>query len=105
MPESPLPLSFSVRLDALVDLVKNSAALCVQLSADGGTTWTAAKLTPGLTASEATYILGGPTDTWGRSWTNADLSDANFRVRVTSIANAIVRDFYLDWAAVKVYNQ
>ncbi len=94
-----------VRLDALVDLVKNSAALCVQLSADGGTTWTAAKLTPGLTASEATYILGGPTDTWGRSWTSADLSDANFRVRVTTTANATVRDFYLDWAAVKVYNQ
>jgi chitinase len=94
-----------VRLDAKVDLVKNSAAMCVQLSWDGGTTWTAAKTTPGLTASEATYILGGPTDTWGRTWTAAELSNANFRVRVTDIATAIVRDFSLDWAAVKVYSQ
>ncbi len=91
-----------VRLDAKVDLVKNSAALCVQLSADGGASWTAAKTTPALTTSEATYLLGGSADTWGRSWTTSDLSNANFRVRVTTIANATVRDFYLDWAAVKV---
>ena len=94
-----------VRLDAKVDLVKNSAAMCVQLSWDGGATWTAAQTTPGLTTSETTYILGGPTDTWGRSWTANDFSNANFRVRVTDIATSTVRDFSLDWAAVKVYSQ
>lgn len=92
-----------VRLDAWVDLVKNTASMCVQVSADGGGTWTAAKVTPALTTSEATYLLGGPADTWGRTWTAGDLSDANFRVRVTNIANANVRDFSLDWIAVKVY--
>lgn len=94
-----------VRLDAKVDLVKNSAGMCAQLSWDGGTTWTAAKTVPALTTSEATYILGGSTDTWGHSWTSTELSNANFRVRVTDISTAIVRDFYLDWAAVKVYSQ
>jgi len=92
-----------VRLDAYVDLVKNSAAMCVQLSSDGGATWTAAKTTPGLTTSEAIYLLGGSTDTWGRTWTTTDLSNANFRVRITDIATATVRNFSLDWAAVKVY--
>ena len=94
-----------VRLDAKVDKAMNSAALCVQLSADGGATWTAAKTTPALTTSETTYILGGPTDTWGRTWTATELSNTNFRVRVITIANAIVRDFSLDWAAVKLYSQ
>jgi hypothetical protein len=92
-----------VRLDAFVDLVKNSAALCAQLSWDGGATWTAAKTTPGLTTTEATYILGGATDTWGRTWTSTELADVNFRVRIINIATAVVRDFSLDWAAVKVY--
>jgi len=92
-----------VRLDAFVDLVKNGAAMCVQLSWDGGTSWTAAKTTPGLTATEATYLLGGSTDTWGHAWTTTDLADVNFRVRVIDIATATVRDFSLDWAAVKVY--
>lgn len=92
-----------VRLDAWTDLVKNTASLCVQLSADGGASWTAARVTPALTTTEASYLLGGPADTWGRAWTTADLSNANFRVRVTTIANANVRDFSLDWVAVKVY--
>src|SRR5262249_28886690 len=75
LPAGSTITGIEVRLDALVDLVKNSAAMCVQLSADGGATWTAAKVTPGLTTTEATYILGGAADTWGRSWTTSDLSD------------------------------
>jgi len=62
-------VGIEIRLDGLVDLVKNSAAFCVQLSSDGGATWTTAKTTTGLTTTNATYILGGATDTWGRTWT------------------------------------
>ena len=94
-----------VRLDAKVDQVKNSPAICAQLSWDGGATWTAAKTTPALTTTETTYILGGPTDTWGHSWTSTELSNANFRVRLTDVATSIVRDFSLDWVAVKAYSQ
>jgi len=92
-----------VRLDAKVDKALNSAALCAQLSWDGGATWTAAQNTAELAKSEATYLLGGATDTWGRSWSDAELSDANFRLRVGTVANAAYRDYSLDWAAVKVY--
>ncbi len=93
-----------VRLDAKVDQQSNEIpALCLQLSADGGATWTAARTTPTLATSETTYLLGGPTDTWGRTWTASDLADANLRVRVTTIAYSNQRNFYLDWAAVKVY--
>ena len=101
----PAPSTVSgieVRLDASVDRTFNTPALCVQLSSDGGATWTTAKRTAELTATEATYVLGGAADTWGRSWSAADLSDGTFRVRVSTVANANVRDFTLDWVAVRV---
>ena len=94
-----------VRLDAFADSTTSSPKICVQLSWDGGTTWTSAKQTSTLTTSEATYILGGPLDTWGRTWTLANLSNTNFRVRVIDIAStsgATSRDFSLDWITVRV---
>ncbi len=92
-----------VRLDAKVDAVGNETpGLCVQLSSDGGATWTAAKKTPTLSTTEMTYLLGGAADTWGRSWVDTNFADANFRVRLTTIAYSNQRSFSLDWAAVKV---
>jgi hypothetical protein len=91
-----------VRLDAKADSTSGAPKMCVQLSRDGGVTWTTAKSTPTLTTSEATYILGGPLDTWGVAWTLSDLSNANFRVRVINVASSTSRDFSLDWLAVRV---
>jgi len=93
-----------VRLDAKVDSVGNETpAICVQLSTDGGTTWTTTKQTPTLTTASATYLLGGATDLWGRTWATTDFADANFRVRLITIAFSSQRTFSLDWAPVKVY--
>jgi choice-of-anchor B domain-containing protein len=94
-----------VRLDAFADSTSSAPKMCVQLSWNGGTTWTTAKQTTTLTTSQATYILGSPVDTWGRTWALTDLSNANFRVRVIDIAStsgATSRDFSLDWIAVRV---
>jgi hypothetical protein len=49
-----------------------------------------------------TYILGGAADKWGRTWSVAEMSNANFRVRVTDVASNTARDFSLDWVAVRV---
>lgn len=92
-----------VRLDAKVDSISNSPAMCVQLSWDGGTTWTSAKTAPLTTTAEATYMLGSATDTWGRTWSASNLSNSNFRLRVINIASSTSRDFSLDWAAVQVH--
>lgn len=93
-----------VRLDAKADSTTGSPKMCVQLSWDGGTTWTTAKTTATLTTGEKTYTLGSATDKWGRtSWTAANVSDASFRVRVINIASNTARDFSLDWAAVRVH--
>jgi hypothetical protein len=46
--------------------------------------------------------LGGAANTWGRTWTPAELSNGNFRIRITNVANSTSRDFTLDWAAVRI---
>ncbi|MFC1878307.1 hypothetical protein ACFLZW_00190 [Chloroflexota bacterium] len=95
--------AIEVRLDAKIDKVQKSPRMCVELSWDGGSTWTAAKMTPELSTSETTYLLGDSTDTWGRVWSGADFGDASFRVRITNVANAKTRDFSLDWIAVRLF--
>ncbi len=94
-----------VRLDARADSTSGSPKICVQLSWDGGTTWTTAKQTSTLTTSEATYTLGTASDTWGRTWATGDFSNANFRVRVINVASSTSRDFSLDWVALRVTYQ
>ncbi len=32
--------------------------------------------------TDATYTLGGVTDTWGRAWTDTELADGTFRLMV-----------------------
>ena len=91
-----------VRLDALVDDSANSPKMCVQLSWNGGTSWTAAKSTANLTKTETTYLLGGPGDNWSRSWSSGNFSNANFRVRISNVASSTSRDFSLDYVAVQV---
>lgn len=92
-----------VRLDAKVDSTTGSPKLCVELSWDGGTSWTTAQSTSTLTTGEVTYALGGAADTWGRTWSTANFSNTNFRLRVSNVASDTARDFSLDWAAVNVH--
>ena len=94
-----------VRLDARADSTAGAPRMCVQLSGDGGTTWTTAKTTATLTTTEATYLLGGAADTWGRTWASGDFSNTNFRVRVINVSSNTARDFSLDWLAVRVTYQ
>jgi hypothetical protein len=106
LPPSATVTGLEVRLDASVDSPGSNAPLiCVQISWDGGNTWTTAKQTSTLTASETTYVLGGSSDTWGRAWALSNLTNANFRIRVVDVASsggASSRDFSLDWIALRV---
>jgi hypothetical protein len=104
LPEGATIEGIEVRLDWYLDSTQGNSKLEVQLSWDGGTSWTDAKTTKNGNTSETTDVLGGPTDTWGRSWTVAELSDANFRLRVTCSSNRPERDFYLDWVPINVYD-
>ena len=90
-----------VRLRARTDSTAGTPRICVQLSADGGATWTAAKTTGTLGTTLTTFTLGGATDPWGRTWNAADLANASFRLRVINVASSTSRDFFLDAVAVR----
>lgn len=85
-----------------IDLVSGTNLVCAQLSWDGGTTWTTAQSTAVTATSLTNYTLGGSTNTWGRTWTIAQLTDANFRVRLINVSNNNARDFRLDGIEVQV---
>jgi hypothetical protein len=99
-------IGISVRLIARIDSTYSTTTrrMCVQLSWDGGVTWTTAKQTSNLSSSHQTFTLGGSSDNWGHNWTPSELPNANFRVRITDVASRTDRTFDLDWAAVRVYH-
>jgi len=92
-----------VRLDGKADSVTGAPKFCVQISWDGGVSWTTALSSATLTTTEATYVLGGPTNNWGRAWATGELTNANFRIRIVNVASNTSRDFTLDYIAVNVY--
>jgi hypothetical protein len=94
-----------LRLAARVSSTSNNPRMCVQLSWDGGSTWTSAQTTATLTTTTSTYTLGGATNTWGHNWTADNFSNANFRVRISNIAASTARTFLLDGLAVRVTYQ
>jgi subtilisin family serine protease len=101
LPSGAAIQGIEVRLDAWADRTTGTPKIYAQLSWDGGATWTAAKVSANLTRSQATYILGSASDTWGRTWTTADFG-SGFRLRIIDVATNTARDFNLDWAAVQV---
>jgi hypothetical protein len=104
IPSESVIAGIEVRVDARVDSTSGAPKVCVQLSWDGGTTWTAAKATGAIGTSLGTFTLGGATDTWGRTWSPANLSNASFRVRVINVASSTSRDFFLEWVAVRAHS-
>jgi hypothetical protein len=94
-----------VRLAARADSAANSPSMCAQLSWNGGTSWTTALSTTTLSTATTTYILGDASNTWGRTWTVGDFSNANFRVRIIDVASSTARDFSLDGITAQVTYQ
>lgn len=103
VPSGATVTGVEVRLDWWLDRTRGANALAVELSWDGGTTWTAAKTDAGESTRERTGVLGGSSDTWGHAWTVGELADSAFRVRVTSQSDIATRDFFLDWIPVTIH--
>ena len=105
LPPTAVIQGIEIRLDARADATGGSPKICVQISWDGGTTWTTAKSTTTLSTTEVTYTLGNISDTWGRTWIPSDFTNANFRVRIIDVASNTSRDFFLDYLAVNITYQ
>lgn len=106
IPSSPTPTvdGIELRLDAWPTSYSSGTtrSVCAALSWNAGTTYTTPKQVTLTQSSERTYILGSSTDNWGRNWTTSELSNANFRVRITDAA-ANTTTYRLDAVAVNAY--
>ncbi len=56
--------------------------ISAKLSWDGGSSLTTLETTGTLTATDAVYVLGSPSDTWGRVWTASELNNGNFTIEL-----------------------
>jgi hypothetical protein len=61
-----------------------------------------------ISGTEATYFIGGPTSTWGRTWSPSDFTNANFRLIIglySSLTPAIndKQKICLDYCPITVY--
>jgi hypothetical protein len=97
------------RTDWWTNSTNGTNSINVELSWDGGATWTAAK-TQGTesTTDSNSKTVGSSSDTWGRTWSVSDLGATNFYVRVTTNCSGggtscSSRTFLLDWLPITVY--
>jgi hypothetical protein len=91
-----------VRADLALNNASGNTNLCAQLSWDGGTTWTTIKTQAIAAAAETSYVFGSTSDTWGRTWTLAQLNTTNLRVRIIDASSLTTKQFRLDYVAVSV---
>ena len=77
--------------------------LIAALSWNNGVTYTTTTETTNFINGglEATLVLGGPVNTWGRTWAVSDFTNANFRVRLT--ADNGTGDISVDQVQVKIH--
>ena len=92
-----------VKLEAKVDNTNGAPKMYVELSADGGATWSAAKVTPTLSKTKTAYVLGSGSDLWSGAWSGTNIG--TLRLRITDVASNTSRDFSLDSVAVQVTYQ
>jgi hypothetical protein len=103
VPSSVLVVSgIQVRADVGLNNNAGNSQVCIQLSWDGGTTWTATKSAVVSSTAVTTYSYGAINDTWGRTWAGGDFANASFRVRVVDASDRATKDFKLDYLAVQV---
>jgi hypothetical protein len=91
-----------VNLTAGLNNQGKTSILCAQLSWNGGATWSSPLQVTLTGAAVATYALGGPTNTWGRTWSVAELDPSLFRVRITDVTDHPNKEFRLDGVTVQV---
>lgn len=92
-----------VRLDWWLSNRGGTNEIRVDLSWNNGSNWTSYRVDASEPLVETTVTFGGPSDTWGRSWSPGEFDDANFLVRVHCYSSTTdQRDFYLDWIRVRV---
>ena len=71
-------------IEVILEASTSGRQVDVDLSWNNGATYTATVLTSASGGTEGLTTLGGPANTWGRTWAVGDFTNANFRVRLNT---------------------
>jgi hypothetical protein len=93
----------AIRADVSLNNNGGDDYLCIELSWNGGSSWTAAQRVQLPNSTFRTYSFGGPTSTWGRAWAVSELSSTAFRIRVTNATSHPTKTYNLDYLAAQVF--
>lgn len=105
-------VGIEARVDWWLDNTSGTNSMGVQLSWDGGNSWSSTVSQNTETTTDTNNkIIGNSSNTsvWGsHTWLLSDFNQNNFRVRLTSncsgsSSSCNSRDFFLDWIPVKIY--
>lgn len=90
-----------VQVEANEAVSSGNIPLNISLSWNDGSNFTSTKTATVDGTTDVTYTLGGSTDTWGRSWSVAELADGTFRARFDKSTSSDTLN--IDYAHIKVY--
>jgi len=93
----------TIRADASLNNNGADDYLCVELSWNGGGSWTPAQRIQLPNATFRTYTFGGATSLWGHAWSVGELTATALRVRVTNATSHPTKTYNLDYLAAQVY--
>jgi len=82
IPTGAVIRGLSVQIEGSDGTAAQTVNYSIDLSWNTGTSYTTAKTSSFTGTTDVLQLVGGDADTWGRTWTAAELSDANFRVRI-----------------------
>jgi hypothetical protein len=93
-------------IEAKAEIASTNAAgtayVRLSLSHDNGTNYTATQEQSVLGVTDTVKTYGGPADTWGRAWTDAEFADGTFMVKVEGKTNNAAVYVYLDHLTIEV---
>jgi hypothetical protein len=77
--------------DQWASVAHGSGCRCpfIYLSWNGGTNYTSSQLLGPFGTTDQTATAGSPTDTWGHAWTDVELSNTNFRLKIANPSTLI----------------
>jgi hypothetical protein len=93
-----------VTVEGLNSSASNDSRCLVELSWDGGTSWSSQLSTMEFDTVDNSFKVGATLTSWGHTFTTAELSDTNFRVRITPVNSTSTNDMSIDYVGVKIFS-
>jgi hypothetical protein len=92
------PTEAFVSDDVWASVAHQSGCRCpfLYLSWDGGTTYSTTQLLGPFGTTDQTAVAGSPSDTWGHTWTDVELNNTNFRLKIAN-PSTLIEQGYADF--------